>query len=519
VVSGSLDIDGPNLILSKVSVDAICRDDCIGSFEADGSIALDPTGRQDLSGLWSVAESASVLWPELLRAANLDRIAELHDDWNPVGSAAGSLRVLRDASGQPDWDIEVTRGGMLIGDPGGVPIALSLVPGGHLSFGPDSIGLRGPDQGIPGLIGMAPGGEFLLEGTLSTGPRGPADGGRMRLGFDIGPVNDSILRVLPQDLSDALQTIDLRAGNAHSRTLHLLGWTPTAREIGLLGNIVLDDASMDAGTTLTRIHANFAIDARGGRPYPVQIGLGEGEGTFMTRERFFERSRGLLRLTDEARRIEIIDLQADLYGGRACASARIGGESRDWNLDVRVDGASLPGLIRGGANTSFAASGSVRGSLSLGGDLDATGSLRGVGHLEATDARMGELPLTLRVLQATQLMLPLSDSLERASLDFFLRGDALRFERFDLSCPTLRLMGVGSMNLESWDVSLRFRNRGVLPGISDLFGAASDALFVIDVTGPAGDPKVQLTPLPPLGQDPSSPQPPPRLAADTRKEP
>jgi hypothetical protein len=180
---------------------------------------------------------------------------------------------------------------------------------------------------------------------------------------------------------------------------------------------------------------------------------------------------------------------------------------------MRIDGASLPGLIRGGANTAFAAAGFVRGSLSLGGDLSGSDTLRGIGHLEASNARMGELPLTLRVLQATQLMLPLSDSLERASVDFYVRGKALRFERFDLSCPLLRLMGSGSMDLQTWDVSLRFRNRGVVPGLSDLFGAASDALFVIDVTGPASDPAVQVTPLPPLGQDPSLPPTPDRVAA------
>jgi hypothetical protein len=519
VVAGSLDIDGPNLILSKVHVDAICREQCIGSFEADGSIALDATGRQDLAGRWSIDACASVLWPELLRAANLDRIADLHDDWNPIGEAGGSLRVLRSASGQPDWDIEVTRGGLLVGDPGGVPIALSLVPGGHLSFGPDAVGLRGPDGVAPGLIGMTPGGEFSLEGLLSTGPRGPADGGQMELRFEIGPIDASVIRVLPDELAEALDAIELRAAKAWSDELRLLGWTPAAPSTGLRGGIVLHDASMDAGTPLSRIHARFGIDARDGRTYPVQVDLGGGFGTFMTSDRFFDRAGGLLRLTEDARLIEIIDLQADLYGGRAWAAATIGGETRDWKLDVRVDGASLPDLIRGGAMTSFAASGSVRGALSLGGDLDVARSLRGVGHLEAIDARMAELPLTLRVLQATQLMFPLSDSLERASLDFFVRGESLRFERFDLSCPTLRLMGTGSMNLDSWDVSLRFRNRGVVPGLSDLFGAASDALFVIDVTGPAGDPKVQLTPLPPLGQDPSHPPTPPRLAADTRKEP
>jgi len=519
VTSGGLMIDGPNLRLSNVRVDARCGERRVGMLEASGSIALAPTGRQELSGRWTIDEFASVLWPELLRAANLERIADLHDDWNPVGFAGGTIRVARTSEGQPDWDIEVTHDGVLVGDPGGVPVSLTLAPGGHLAFGPDSLGVRGSGHGLPGLTGCMPGGEFALDGVLATGPRGPADGGMMRVNFDLGPIDASIVGVLPSDLAEALEAIELRAGNALSEDLRLLGWTAASPGTGLMGHVELHDGSLRAGTTLTRIHAPFGIDARQGREHPVRIQLGCGRGSFMARERIFDHADGLLRLTEGAGQIEIIDLQADLYAGRAWASSVIGGAQRDWRLDVRVDGASLPGLIRGGAQTSFAAAGLVRGSLSLGGELDVPGSLRGIGHLEATDARMGELPLTLRLLQATQLMLPLSDSLERASLDFFVRGDALRFERFDLSCPTLRLMGNGSMDLSSWDVALRFRNRGVLPGLSDLFGAASDALFVIDVTGPAGNPEVKVIPLPPLGQDPSTPRAPPSLAAATGTQP
>ena len=513
VTQGALTIDGPTLGLRGVRVEARCRDRRVGVLEADGSIALDPSGEQNLRGAWMIDDFASLLWPEVLDAANLERISDLHDDWNPVGFAGGTLLVRRTTTGEPDWDIEVTHDGVLVGDPGGVPISLSLVPGGHLAFGPDSIGVRGPSGHEPGLVGCLPGGEFALDGVLATGPRGPAGGGSVHMRFDVGPIHQGVVRVLPQELADALGTIELRAGNASSQDLRLLGWTQASPEPGLTGTIDLQDGSLRAGTTLSRIHAPFRIDARGGRDYPVQIQLGCGEGTFLAGDRFFDHSDGLLRLTAGAKQIEIIDLQSDLYGGRACASAVIGGPANDWRLDLRIDGASLPGLIRGGANTSFAAAGFVRGALSLGGDLDGADTLRGIGHLEASDARMGELPLTLRVLQATQLMLPLSDTLERASLDFHVRGKSLRFERFDLSCPLLRLMGTGSMDLATWDVSLRFRNRGVVPGLSDLFGAASDALFVIDVTGPASDPAVQVTPLPPFGQDPSSPSTPERVAA------
>jgi hypothetical protein len=520
ITRGRLSIDGPTLNLDALRVLARCGERTLGWLEADGAIALDTGGTQDLRGRWSIDDFAGVLWPEVLRAANLPGIAALHDSWNPVGFAGGTLQVRRGADGQPDWDIEVTHDGVLAGDPGNVPVSLTLTPGGHLMFGPDMIGVRGPDGGPAGITGCLPGGEFALDGMLSLGPRGPADGGAMKIDFTIGMIDEDLVGVLPDDLASALRAIALRACEARSADLRLLGWTPETTETGLMGVIELEDASMRAGTELSRIHAPFGIDARGGRPDPVRVNLGDFKGTFVAKDRVFEHAGGTLLVGKDAETIRIVDLQADLYQGRAWAGATIGGPDRDWRLDVRVDGVSLPALIRGGASTqAFAALGEVRGSLSLGGELDADGSLRGIGHLEATDARMAELPLTLRMLQATQLMLPLADSLDRASLDFFVRGERLRFERFDLSCPTLRLLGSGSMDLGSWDVALRFRNRGVVPGISELFGAASDALFVIDVTGPAGDPKVNLTPLPPFGQDPSTQPPSPRIAAAHPKEP
>jgi hypothetical protein len=464
---------------------------------------------------------APPLWPTMLQAADLPDIARLHDRWNPAGEASGTVTVTRTPTRPVDWQIEVDEGALILGDPAGVPISLALAPGGRLGLGPGVISVDGSaGSGAPGLSGRLPGGWFTLDGALATGPGGPEDGGAMRLAFEVGPVDRAVTNVLPDDLAAGLGAIELAATQAGSDDLELFGWTPETPSIGLRGGVLLHDGSLDAGTRLSRIHARFGVDARSGRPEPVDIDLGCGEGTFVAKDRVFENTGGRLRVSEGTNRLRIEDLQATLYGGRAWASADIGGPSRTWRLEVGVAGAALPGLIRGGATTqSFAGAGDVDGSLSLGGELGTAGSLRGTGRLSARDARMAELPLTLRLLQATQLMIPLSDSLDRASVAFHLRGDDLRFDRFDLTCPTLKLLGAGTMNLSDWTVALRFRNRGTLPVFSDLFGAASDALFVIDVSGPAGSPEVKLTPLPPLGQDPTGPNTPPQVAAARTEQP
>jgi len=327
-----------------------------------------------------------------------------------------------------------------------------------------------------------------------------------------------IAGILPEGLASGLRGIDLTAESASSTDLRLLGWSPEAPAVGVAGRIRMDDGSMDAGVRLDSIHADFDVLARSTLPDPVRIGLGGGGGSFLVRGRLIEHVDGLLRVGEGWSPIRIDHLDGSLYGGRASCVADIDPGEDAWSVRIAFDGSDLSGLVRGGdARASIGGTGSVRGAIALEGGFGADRPATGVGRLEATKARMGELPLTLRMLQASQLMLPLADSLDTADIQFHLRGPDLRFDRFDLTCPTLKLLGLGSLDLRSWDVAMRFRNRGTVPLLSDLFGAASDQLFVIDVSGSASDPKVQLTPLPPLGGDPSTRAPhPPEVATRNR---
>ncbi|RLT01055.1 MAG: hypothetical protein DWI18_00615, partial [Planctomycetota bacterium] len=67
----------------------------------------------------------------------------------------------------------------------------------------------------------------------------------------------------------------------------------------------------------------------------------------------------------------------------------------------------------------------------------------------------------------------------------------------------LQLLGSGSLDLDTWKVSMRFKNRGTIPIASDVFGAATDLLLAVDVEGSISDPKISATPIPGLGDNPS----------------
>jgi hypothetical protein len=109
-----------------------------------------------------------------------------------------------------------------------------------------------------------------------------------------------------------------------------------------------------------------------------------------------------------------------------------------------------------------------------------------------------EFPLGMSLLQLTQLMLPLNASMESASVRFDLTGDRLAMRDFDLESGTLRLEGEGELDTDDGALSLRLRNRGRFPILSDLYGIVSDQVFAIDVGGTINDPRPALAPMPGL---------------------
>ncbi len=56
------------------------------------------------------------------------------------------------------------------------------------------------------------------------------------------------------------------------------------------------------------------------------------------------------------------------------------------------------------------------------------------------------------------------------------------------------------MSYPGMELDVRFRTRGTGPVIRDLIAGLSDQLFVVEVTGPLGDPQARLIPLPGVGQ-------------------
>jgi hypothetical protein len=109
----------------------------------------------------------------------------------------------------------------------------------------------------------------------------------------------------------------------------------------------------------------------------------------------------------------------------------------------------------------------------------------------------------MRVLQLTQLMLPLNSSLQETEAHMTIKGSTADITSVRLSSGTLSLSGTGTMDIPSLAVAMRLSAKGTVPVLSDLIGGVTGAIFAIDVRGTLGEPQVSIAPLPGMTNEPT----------------
>ena len=141
----------------------------------------------------------------------------------------------------------------------------------------------------------------------------------------------------------------------------------------------------------------------------------------------------------------------------------------------------------------------------LEGDRDLASRI-GRGRLGAENARLARDPMSMVLLQLSQLMLPINDAIADADVSFYIEGDRLVLDEVLLACDTMSFSGAGEVDLDQMTVSSRFTARGRVPGVSDLLAPIAGMLYAIDLEGPLKKPEASLHPLPGLAP-PTHPKP------------
>ncbi len=348
-------------------------------------------------------------------------------------------------------------------------------------------------------------GQLTANGTALYGPGDATDENLIRLEAHLDCVHPAFFGVLPADVRERLERIQLSGEGAFQLTRGEFRGPAGGFGPQFSADLTLENAQFTCGPRLRGVNASLRVRSDEGGPVNG-LRMDIDRGSLLMQDRAVTDIHGSLLTHTLSGDLNIPRLEGAFYGGRIWLEASVkGAGTRPWQAELGVTGSNLPEVIAGPKATAVDrdSDGRVNARISLGGEIDGDRPREGRGKIMGYDAKLGDLPMAMRLLQVTQLMPPLSQSIEVAKIDFYLRDHRVRFEKFELSCPTLSLLGSGSLDLDSWTISMRFKNRGIIPVASDVLGAATDLLLAIDVEGPISDPTISAKALPAFGNNPS----------------
>lgn len=380
---------------------------------------------------------------------------------------------------------------------GGERIHATMTGDGRLSIDPGGIwvhDVRGITDdalafGVDGTIGQV-GEELRAELTIDAEAPGAVR---------------SLLVLVPDDVRRALEGIDFSASGGISvdeAMFRLRQRANGSSDLIFRGDIALRGGALDTGLRFTEIDGSVLVDAeRQGERRP-QIALHFDVDRAVVDRRVLRNLQADLVLSDSGERWLLPNLNASLYGGSVVAQAQFGvGSNTSYSVHVDLVGVGMAPFTQpekagnGGANGR----GRLFGSLGLRGKRDDPASREGRGGMRVLGGEMANAPITMSLVQLSQLMLPLHSALEFADASFFVRGDTVIIERLMLESPTLILQGEGTMGFSSGELNIRLRPRGKLGPISDVLGAINDQLFAIEVRGTLSEPRSSIIAIPGVG--------------------
>jgi len=336
-------------------------------------------------------------------------------------------------------------------------------------------------------------------------------------GREIGTTSRALL---PEAALAVLDALDLQTGY-QVRSASLIHRPDTHDDPGteFKGVIALQDASADLGVAVTDFNGKIGVIVKRTpqRPTP-EVNLKLDADDLRLDERLVERLSLRLRGDGRDGAIRITDLRGTMYGGIIIGEGVIVPGADGWYgarltmhevalepflnpgdpwepLDATDEGEDwlLPRPLRRREH-----SGLVSASLNLEAKLDSPGRRSGRGSIEVHDASLFDRPLSLALLQASNLRLPQSSSLDRLSSRFIIDDDTVRFDSlsFNARFPNLTITGTGTMDWPTRSLDLTMYNRNPegwqLGPITDVFNSIKDELLVIRVEGPAQNPQARV---------------------------
>jgi len=364
---------------------------------------------------------------------------------------------------------------------------------------------------------FASGGAFAVVGELAAHAASesvPEEPGVLNVSYRGRGDHQELYAFLPAALRDAFEAASLeidqitldRGRVALSPPSEHGGGAASIRSFN--GTIGFRGAAFEAGLPFTDINGELDVSFQhgdDGRPH-VQVDI--RADTANARGWPLENAEAIVTLSEDGDIVLMPHFRADSCGGvvNAEASVEIGRNGR-YHIDIEGIGIhfqeALAGLqafeVSDVPKDEVDTTGTLYGGLSIEGVIGSPGARRGRGRLRIMNGRLANNPLTLPLIELSQLMLPIDASLSYGEVSFFIRDQLAVIERVFLEGDRLVLMGTGMVRLDDYDLDLRLRTRGRVVGLSDIVGGLNDQIYAIHVTGTLADPSPSIVPLPGLG--------------------
>jgi hypothetical protein len=277
----------------------------------------------------------------------------------------------------------------------------------------------------------------------------------------------------------------------------------------LRGLVRLEGGSFSAGTRFSEVDGDLPLrlryEPKGATPIDFQATLHAKGGRVF--DRWIGATTATLATRDGGRGFTIegagdvafgrFDLNADLDFDKDSYRARVRLAETDYDA-LRTDAKPGEQATRNPSRLS--------GLVNLTGSLSGSAETRtGDGRVTVRNATLASMPVAMRVLQLTQLMLPMSSTISATDAEFSIRGNTADVSRVTMNAGTIDLEGKGSVDLPTFAVGLRLFAKGTIPIVSDVIGGVTSQIFAVDVSGTLAEPKASIAPLPGISAAPEAP--------------
>jgi len=500
---GEIQISKDSISLDQVVVAAMQGDVGDGRYELEGTVEWDEEGTRTEVTKCSLDEGRfeSPLLKAMLEEFVGGEVTATWDEIEPAGRFSAQARLRLEPESDWVWGLDVE------------PFQLAATYKGRRLESSFNHGLLNIENGfmtLRNLGGTCNAGTYVVSGTID-----PTSGvsGELIFNFD-GHINSpEIVTLMPEVASSIMNSIKFDDGEGTSiRGGELvLDIQPSVDYTGvdLDVELVLANASLEAGTTFKDIDGSATITLKSITGQPVQFNLDSKLDGVIIHGHALEDAILEMHLI-EGDRLRLSHLSGNYAGGELYAQSTFDlGEAQTWDLELQVADASLVEFMPVPSASTEAedeerkpASGRLYASAYMHGSLEDDNDRIGHGQVRIYEGDLQPLPVAVGIYQLLQMNpLIVVDSPNYVNVSWHMHGEYISLDEIILESAyedyvTFSLAGQGEYDWNKQSIDARLRPRTGTPLLGDVLGALQDRFYAIGVDGPLEDPDVWIIPFP-----------------------